>query len=112
MQVTIILLVPAPVPPGNFLTSALVVSPVSTPESDDVENAVPNSPVAVVIIVPDGAFDQAALKSILVACIFPFVPKFSVPIFLYYTITHAPSSVIVEPSVTGPAFNAFLPVPI
>tara|TARA_R100001129_G_scaffold27870_1_gene18731 strand:+ start:570 stop:887 length:318 start_codon:yes stop_codon:yes gene_type:complete len=31
---------------------------------------------------------------------------------LFYTITHAPSSVIVEPNVTGPAFNAFRPVPI
>ena len=79
-----------------------------------------NSPVAVVIIVPDGAFTQSPLKLRLLELtkVFPLleicaVPKFNVPItLLYYTITHAPSSVMVEPNVTGPAFSAFLPVPI
>ena len=45
--------------------------------------------------------------------IVPLLPRFNVPItLLYYTITHAPSSVIVEPNVIGPALSAFRPVPI
>ena len=112
------MLVPDDVPPANFLTSC-TKSPVSESPSPVVENAEERYPYADVITVPDGAFSQSPVKlrllelTILVPLLdICVLPKFNVPIFLYYTITHAPSSVIVEPNVTGPAFNAFRPVPI